>query len=107
MGLAIHYTIDSGWSEVTLECLDRGGSRLGGLANAIAELVEQLFAVAGDGIAGLAFVARPQADAGAGETRPVKQLSWVDFAAGRDVGMAEDLARRNWMSRQYVAGEFI
>ena len=107
IGLVIHYAIDTGRSKMTLECLDCGGPRLGGLADAIAELVKKLFAIAGNGCAGLAFIAGPKADASAGEARPVKQLARVELTARRDGGMAKNVARRDRMSRQYFVGEFI
>ena len=57
---------------MTLECLDCGGSRFVGLADAIAELVKKSFAITGDGCASLVFIAGPQAYASASQARPVK-----------------------------------
>ena len=61
----VHYAIDTGRSKMTLECFDCGGSHLGRLTNAIAELVKKPFAIAGNGCAGLACIVGPQAYASA------------------------------------------
>ena len=57
---------------MTLECLDCGGSRFVGFADAIAKLVKKLFAITGDGCAGLVFIAGPQAYTSASQTLPGK-----------------------------------
>ena len=68
----VHYAIDTGRPKMTLECLDCGSSRLSRLADAITELDKKMFAIAGNGCAGVAFIVGPQAYASTSQPRPVK-----------------------------------